>query len=168
MLINTAVFGEMDVKDENIFDMPNGLFGFDFSSKYALITKQEDDVTLMWYQAAESVMPCFVVFDPFEIINGYEPVLEKSDLKALNAKDISALRFLVIAVVPDDISKITVNLKSPIVINHKENIARQVILQNANYPIKFPLTDSPAAGEDDHKDASVGDSVTDEAKAVVQ
>ncbi|GHU80854.1 hypothetical protein FACS1894191_6990 [Clostridia bacterium] len=149
MLINTAVFGEVDVGEEYLFDMPDGLFGFDLSGKYALITRKDDDVTLMWYQAAGSAVPCFVVFDPYEIVNGYEPVLEKSDLKALEVTSGSELDFLVIAVVPDDISKITVNLKSPIAVNKKKKIARQVILQNAKYPITFALYgDAEASGED--------------------
>lgn len=141
MLIRTAFFGEMDINEENIFDMPNGLFGFDFESKYALITKQEDDVTLMWYQPVTSTAPCFVVFNPFDIINGYDPVLEKPDLKALGVHKRSDLDFLVIAVVPEDVTKTTINLKSPIVINREDRLARQVILQNTDYPIKFPLAE---------------------------
>ena len=139
MLINTAILGEMEASDDNIFDIPEGLLGFDNINKYALITKQDEDVTLRWLQSVNSIVPCFVVFDPFEIINGYEPVLEKHDIKALRAKEDTKLDFLVIAVVPDEIEKITVNLKSPVVINRSEGIARQVILQN-EYPIKFPLS----------------------------
>lgn len=148
MVINSAVFGEMDIDESSIYRMPNGLFGFDHCNRYALLTKQEDDVTLMWFQAVDARVPCFVVFDPFEIITGYQPVLEPSDMRALNCTDISRLKFLVIAVVPDDITKITVNLKSPLVLNEKEGIARQVILRNADYPIRFPLSEEPQERRD--------------------
>jgi flagellar assembly factor FliW len=79
------------------------------------------------------------VFDPFEIIEGYDPIVENSDLRFLGCKDASDLRFFVIAVVPDDITKITVNLKSPIVVNKQDRRARQVILANSDYPIRFPI-----------------------------
>lgn len=145
MLVNSAVFGSLEVASGQIFSMPQGLFGFEKTGDFALITKKEDDVTLMWYQAVDQTVPCFVVFNPFEIIDGYDPVLEPSDLKALGDAENGALEYLVIAVVPDDISKITVNLKSPIVLNRKTQMARQVILSNKDYPISFSLV--PQEGE---------------------
>ena len=141
MLVNTAVFGAVEIPDEQIFTMPQGLYGFDECRKFALVTRQEDDVTLKWFQSVEAVVPCFVVFDPYEIIDGYHPVMEAADLRALNLKKDDRLEYLVIAVVPEDISKITVNLKSPLVLNRRTGIARQVILANQDYPIKFPLVE---------------------------
>lgn len=141
MLVNTAVFGPLEVSGEQIFSMPNGLYGFDEAGDYALITHQDDGATLMWYQSVENDIPCFVVFNPFDIIEGYEPVLEAPDLRALKCGKDDKLDYLVIAVVPEDVSKTTVNLKSPIVINQKSRIARQVILSNKEYPIKFSLVE---------------------------
>lgn len=147
MYIDTAVLGSVDVDPGNIYHLPDGLYGFEGESDYALVTKQEDDVTLMWLQAVDAKVPCFVVFNPFEIIDGYEPVVERGDLHLLGCKDSSELTFLVIAVVPDDITKITVNLKSPVAINTRSNRARQVILANRDYPIRFPLF--PQEGQDE-------------------
>lgn len=145
MLVNTTVFGQMEVDDDQIFSMPDGLYGFEEIADFALITKQDDDVTLMWYQAVEHLTPCFVVFNPFEIIEGYFPELEPADFKALGCNKVDELAFLVIAVVPEDVSQTTVNLKSPIVLNQKARLARQVILTNKDYPIKFPLAENQDA-----------------------
>ncbi|MDR2909163.1 MAG: flagellar assembly protein FliW [Oscillospiraceae bacterium] len=139
MLVNTAVLGEVEVSPENVFHMPHGLYGFEEATDYALIKKWEDDVALMWLQNTGADAPCFVVFDPFEIIEGYEPELEASDLRFFGAGDISELDFYVIAVVPEDIAGITVNLKSPVAVHKKDRRARQVILANRDYPIRFPL-----------------------------
>lgn len=138
MLINTAVMGQMDVQETHVFHLPDGLYGFEGVSDYALITRQEDDLNLMWFQAVESAAPCFVVFNPFEIIHDYTPKVDESDLKRLDATSVGELDFLVIAVVPEDVSQISVNLKSPIVLNQKSRTARQVILQG-DYPIKYYL-----------------------------
>lgn len=145
MLIDSAVFGSIEVDDENIYSMPDGLFGFGSVGDFALISKDDEDVTLMWFQSVEHQVPCFVVFNPFEIIDGYDPAVEPSDLRALGCKSEDELEFVVIAVVPEDITKITVNLKSPIALNHKNNVARQVILSNKDYPIKFSLVEEPQA-----------------------
>lgn len=145
MLVNSVVFGPIEVGNNQIYSMPEGLYGFGDVGDFALITKQDDDVTLMWFQSVESEVPCFVVFNPYEIIEGYKPVIEPSDLRAIGCKRESELEFLVIAVVPEDVTKITVNLKSPIVLNHKNNTARQVILTNKDYPIKFSLVEEQQA-----------------------
>lgn len=139
MLIDTAVLGSFDVEASNVFHMPEGLLGFNEIHSYALIQKQDEGMTLKWFQAVNHTTPCFVVFDPNEIVEGYNPQIEKSDLTALGGCDPKDLTYLVIAVVPEDISKATVNLKSPIVLNQKAKIARQVILANKDYPIRFPL-----------------------------
>ena len=139
MLVNTGALGPVEVSPDHIFHLPEGLYGFEGKGDYALITKQDEDVTLRWFQSVDSTVPCFVVFDPFEMIDGYDPIVEPSDLNYLNSQDFSDLLFLVIAVVPEDIRGITVNLKSPIVINKRERLARQVILSNRDYPIQFPL-----------------------------
>ena len=141
MLVETTVLGSVEVDSGDIFDMPEGLYGFGGAGRFALVKKQEDDVTLMWYQALDHRVPCFIVFNPFDIIDGYSPELERGDLKALGCKDASELSFLVIAVVPEDIAKITVNLKSPIAVNPQNQLARQVILLNKDYPIQFSLVE---------------------------
>ncbi len=145
MLVNSAVFGQVEVPESNIFSMPDGIFGFGPVGDFALVDKQDDDVTLMWFQPVKEIAPCFVVFNPYEIIEGYDPELEGFDMRALGCRKVSELEFLVIAVVPDDISKITVNLKSPIAINRKTKMARQVILTNKDYPIKFFLVEEQQA-----------------------
>lgn len=139
MVVNTAVLGPVEVEMENVFHLPEGLYGFERKGDYALVTKEDEDMTLMWLQAVDASVPCFVVFNPFEILDGYDPIVEPSDLRYLDCKDASDLLFLVIAVVPDNVNDITVNLKSPIVINRRERRGRQVILANRDYPIKFPL-----------------------------
>lgn len=138
MIVDTAM-GPFEVEKENIYRLPQGLLGFEQTNQYALLVQKEDDVSLKWFQAIDSADgPCFVVFAPDEVVNGYDPVLEASDLRALGCA-LSDLDFLLIAVVPDDVSKTTVNLKSPIAINRRTNTAYQVILANPDYPIRFPL-----------------------------
>ena len=139
MLINTAVLGQVDVDPNNIFHLPGGLYGFERASDYALITKQDEDFTLMLFQSVEGLAPCFVVFNPYDIFEDYTPAMEAGDLKALGVSGVDELSFFVIAVVPEDVHEISVNLKSPIAVNRKKKMARQVILSNTDYPIKYPL-----------------------------
>ena len=147
MLVNTAIFGEIDVEEENILHMPYGPFGFDDRKTFALLEQEDDGAVFRWLQSIDDESPCFVVFDPNEIVSDYSPEVETSDLRALGCKRISELKFYVIAVVPEDFTKTTVNLKSPIAVNPDTNVAMQIILSNVDYPIRFPLVDEAAMRE---------------------
>ena len=139
MQLNTAVLGKVEVGEDSVLYLPEGLYGFEYERDYALITRQDEGVTLMWLQAVGAPAPCFVVFDPMEVASGYAPKLESDDLRSLEAGSEEELSFLAIAVVPEDVSQISINLKSPIAVNRRNKKARQVILTGQDYPIKYYL-----------------------------
>ena len=68
----------------------------------------------------------------------YNPVPDKEDMETIKAESIDDLDFLVLAVIPNDIRETTLNLKSPVIINRKNNLAVQTILSE-DYDLKFPL-----------------------------
>ena len=139
MLIDTAVFGPVDVMESALIHMPHGPYGFDEHKTFALLEQEDEGVMFRWLQSTDGQAPCFVIFDPAEIVTGYAPQVEPSDLRTLGCRDVSELKFYVIAVIPEDYTKATVNLKSPIALNAKTNTAIQVILSNPDYSIRFPL-----------------------------
>ena len=74
--------------------------------------------------------------DPLSVVDEYKPDIPESLFEELGAKSIEMLRLFVIAVVPKDIKDMTVNLKSPIVVNIENNTAAQVVLENPEYPVR--------------------------------
>ena len=48
---------------------------------------------------------------------------------------------MVTITVPGDLTKMSVNLKGPIIINAAERKACQVIVEGEGYPVKFPVYD---------------------------
>ena len=139
MQVKTALFGHVDISNNNIFEMPQGPLGFDEHCRYALLEREDQGVIFRWFQATDNESLCFVVFDPNEIITGYSPEPETRDLEQLGCKHPNDLRYFAIAVIPEDYMQATINLKSPIAVNPVTRIAKQVILQNVDYPIRFPL-----------------------------
>ena len=90
-------------------------------------------------QAAQSEVPCLIVIDPYTIVDNYVPEISDADLTYLGNPDTEDLCFLVVAVLKENFKESVVNLKSPIVINAKTKCAKQVILENSNYPIRYKL-----------------------------
>lgn len=155
MLINTRDFGEVDVAEEELITFPAGIFAFEEKRKFALMCPLGEGVYPKWLQSAEDVAPCFIVFDPFIVDENYSVKLEPSDenLLKFNPKlaDNNSMELLVIATVPRDFKKTTVNMKAPIVINRQTRLAAQVILP-ADYDFKFPLYNDN--GNNEHEEST--------------
>ena len=55
---------------------------------------------------------------------------------------------LVTVTVPHELEKMTVNLTGPVVINTETRKAAQIILDEDDYPVKFPIYDILKAQKD--------------------
>lgn len=136
MIIETRDFGTMEIDEKEMLVFMDPVFGFEDLTKYVLLSDDETGAGLMWLQSAEKAEVCFILLDPEEFGLDYQPDIPENAAKELEIKEACAIR--VIAVVPDNFRKSTVNLKSPIVINLENKKAAQIILE-ADFPIRMPL-----------------------------
>lgn len=133
-------FGQFEVSQDAVITFPDGVYGFEQAKQYIIIN-HDDHGTIMSLQSIEGEKPQFIVLDPFAILPDYTPVLSPADLKRLDLKSAEdpRARFLVIAIIKEDLADSVVNLKSPIVINSESRAAAQVFLENSNYPMRYPI-----------------------------
>ena len=128
----------LTIDKDSILYFDEGILGFENVKQYVLL--QEEDVPfLMTLQAVESEHPSFVVVDPFAVVEEYAPRLSQSDMHFFNGAASEDLRFLVMVVMPSQVQDAVVNLKSPLVIDVRNNHCRQVILEDNAYPIRHRL-----------------------------
>jgi flagellar assembly factor FliW len=138
MTIKTKDYGDLEIKEDDVITFPEGVYAFRDSKKFVVLNTGSE-AGLMQLQSAESEDPRFIILDPYMFIEDYSPVLPEEALKTLKAGSPEDLSCFVIAVIPRDVKNSTVNLKSPVVINFKERLGMQVILENSEYPIRFRL-----------------------------
>ena len=135
--IKTRDFGEITVKKEDIINFTDGMYGFEDYKRYIILKDApEDDV--LFLQSLDNMELSFVLIDPYAIFNDYNPILTEEDLRELNTIDEDELKYLVIAIIKEDVRQSVVNLKSPVAINPKLKTAKQVILQNS-YPLRYSI-----------------------------
>ena len=79
------------------------------------------------------------VMDPLVVMPDYNPEVEDEMLKKLGEITPDNLLVLVTVTVPSDLTKMTVNLQGPIVINADTRKACQVIVDGDAYQVKFPI-----------------------------
>ncbi len=137
MEINTRDFGVIQVEVDAIYEFPAGLYGFENDKNFAIFEQSIEDISFLYLQSVDHLIPCFLVFEPWELHPDYQPVLSKEDMEICQVDHNDELIFLVIATVPSTIENLSINIKSPVVLNPKTKKARQVILQNPDYTVKY-------------------------------
>lgn len=137
MNIKTRDFGYIAVNEEDEITFTCGMYGFEEYKKYVILKDSpEDDV--MYLQSLENSDLSFVLIDPYAVAAGFDPSVNEEDLNDLETASESELKFLVIAIIKEEIKDSVVNLKSPIALNPITRKAKQVILQNS-YPLRYNI-----------------------------
>lgn len=145
MKIETRKFGEMEIDLGQVVTFRQPMYGFEQEKEYVLLSDSDVGDCFLWLQSITSRETCFVLIDPAVLSYKYDPKLPDDAVKQLELDDPNDAVIRLVAVVPEDFAKSTVNLRSPIVINTVRHTASQVMLEQ-DYPISAPLIDR-GAGE---------------------
>lgn len=136
--VKTRDFDEIQVSSKDIITFPQGIFAFEEYRDYIIIAPLGEGKFPVWLQSVENPNLCFILFDPFEFCADYRVTVADEDVEPLEMENDSDAKFYVIAVIPENNLDATVNLKSPVIVNPKNNRAVQVVAAD-DYPIKFPV-----------------------------
>ncbi len=147
MEVQTREFGVIEVEEDAVYQFPNGVYGFEEEHQFAIFSREIEGYTFLYLQSTASLFPCFMVFEPWDMHDHYEPKLSQDDLSECQVEHLDDLIFLVIATVPANIQELSINIKSPIVLNPKTRKAKQVIVQNPDYGVRYyPFLESGKDG----------------------
>lgn len=135
MKYSTRDFGEVEVTAERVLEFVQPILGYEDRRLYTLLYDEKIGKKLIWLQSLEEPELCFVLVDPTLLNREYQPRISLKDCEQLGDGEYMCLP---IAVIPGDLRKATVNLKSPIVINPDNRRAMQVVLQQ-DYPVRTAL-----------------------------
>lgn len=140
MLIETERFGTFELKDRKTLEFPNGIPGFEELHRFILL-ETEETRPLLWLQSTENKHIALPVIIPFEIISDYYVDVRENELNDLELEVPGDLLILCVVVVPEDVKKMTANLASPIVINAKLGRGKQLVIDAATLPLRYPIYD---------------------------
>ena len=143
MKAETRVFGTIDIEEDKIIRMEKGIIGFPSLQNFALIFDKEKDskeASIMWLQSMDDGDIAFPVMVPTVLVPDYRPTVNEEILSPLGELNDDNTYMLVTVKVPQDLTKMTTNLKAPIVINLDNNKAVQLIIED-DYSVRFPIYD---------------------------
>ncbi len=145
MLVAVAVedsIEEVEVPEQEILHFPRGLVGFEDLNRYALF---QLDGGLCLLQSVDDAHVGFVLLDPETVVPNYSPSLPVDDRALLVLEAGQEPEYLCIVTLSMEGSPSSINLRAPIAINTRRRIGSQVILQDMELPLRYPIAVSDDA-----------------------
>lgn len=143
MKIKTKIFGEIEISEEKIVTFQDGIIGFPEMKRFALLHDEERGygAGVRFLQSLDEPGFAMPVMDPLAVKPDYDPEVDDELLASAGRITEENLLVLVTVSIPGDLTQMSVNLQGPIIINIDEHKACQLIVENSNYPVKFPVYD---------------------------
>jgi flagellar assembly factor FliW len=157
MEILTRDYGTVEIDKSAIIHFDNGLIGFEEYRDYVLldIFPNERDSPFRCLQSLDERGLAFILINPFSVKPDYEISLDETIVKRLYLEDADignnvedsdnncegSIVIMVITVIPEDITKMSFNLKAPLVINANIRKGEQYIVDNPKYKVRHYLSE---------------------------
>lgn len=140
MEIISKAKGKIEVSEEKILEIPEGLFGFEDFKKYALVDSDYDP--FIWLQSVDTPDLAFLIVDPFLICNDYETDIDDETLKKIDITKPEDIIIMTIVTIPVNGGPITANFQGPLVINKSKRKFMQVILNDNRWTTKVNIIET--------------------------
>jgi flagellar assembly factor FliW len=158
--ILTRDYGEIVVDDASVISFDDGILGFEEYRSYVLLDDSSGESPFKCLQSIEESSLAFILLDPFTVKPEYEVSLGDGLIEALGIEAADDVAILAIVVVPENIEKMSFNLKAPIVINTKLRKGAQYIVESDKYKVRHYIMDeinSRKAAERQNSERESGD-----------
>jgi flagellar assembly factor FliW len=133
--INTSRFGEIEVNESDLINMPEGLIGFPELNQFILLDHDADS-PFKWLQSVNDAEMAFVVISPLSFRPDYMVEVTEEEVSALKLTNANDAVISVIVTIPMDPKKMSANLKAPLIFNLTNRTGKQIILKDSQYQTK--------------------------------
>ncbi|MDM8152501.1 flagellar assembly protein FliW [Priestia megaterium] len=138
MKISTSYHGDIEIDNQQTLTFNQGIPGFLEETEFVILPLPEAEA----FQVLQSIQTkelAFIITDPFQFFLHYDFQLEPQEIEKLQLQQAEDAAVYVLLTMSDSMEKITANLQAPIIINTKQQLAKQVILMNTAYETKHRL-----------------------------
>ena len=136
--VKTTRFGELEVRDEDLIELPSGLIGFPELKRYVLLDHDKDS-PFKWLQSLDDGAIAFVLINPLLFKTDYTVEVTEAEVADLALKAEEDAVISVIITIPTNPQNMTANLKAPLVFNLKNRKGKQLVLSNSAYTTRHNI-----------------------------
>jgi len=140
MELISKTMGKITISDNQLLTIPDGLYGFEDYTKFALINSEYEP--FLWLQSTESPDLAFLIIDPFLVSSDYETNIDDDSLAKIGITKPEDIIIMTIVTVPSDGSPITANFQGPLVINKQNKKCMQIILNDNRWSTKVNIVEA--------------------------
>ncbi len=138
MEIVTKYHGVRTYADEDVIVFKKGIPGFKELKNFIIFPLEGNDVFSILH-SIEATEVGLILVSPFTVALDYEFKIPDNYIVELQIDKTEDVLVLTTVTLNSNIENMTTNLKAPIIINIKEKLGEQLILDNEKYKIKQPL-----------------------------
>ena len=139
MDIGTLRFGELAVDENKLLRFKNGLPGLEDCREFAILQFEESN-PLHWLQSTQRPEICLPIVNSFAICPDYAFDISDEDVEELALNGPEDVYVVSVVLIPEqNIEQMTANLVAPIIINHRQGTAKQIIINSGEYNVRFPV-----------------------------
>jgi len=138
----------LEKQTQELTFLGQGLLGFEHLLTYSL-SVYEPQTPFYWLRSHEDENAAFIVMEPCYLVDDYAfdlPDDFASELAISNSEDAFVL---VILRIPENMQEMTANLAGPLIFNRRTSCGKQLVLESAHYPLRFPLFPSEPTAQAD-------------------
>lgn len=144
MIVQSRMFGEVEIDEEKVYHFPSGLLGFEDLETFALI-EAEELKPLAWLLPLDEPDLAFPMADPRYFVQNYEVPVVGEDRDGLEVEESDEIVIYTIVTLPDEGRPLTANLRGPVVLNLRNRRGRQIVLLDERYSHRQPALAEGAA-----------------------
>lgn len=136
----TSRFGLLQIPEEELYRMPEGLPGFPDLAEWLLLAPEPGSL-FYWWQSASDPGIALPLIDP-RIMEGeaFRISMDEADVLRLKLAERGPVQALAVVTVPPHRPEaLTVNLAAPLVMATEQRLAWQLILERSDHRIAVPL-----------------------------
>ncbi len=159
---DTVRFGTLEYAPTDVITLPDGLIGMHGLRRW-LILDMGDELPMKWFQSLDRRDFGVPVMAPHYFADAYEPSPPPALRALLGTQNDDDLVALVITTVHPGGTRITANLRAPLVIDTETRLGVQMALEDERYAVrheidyfKFGLAVAGEASENAENEARVG------------
>lgn len=139
MKLHGTRFGEIEYTDCDIIHFPEGMIGFGDFQDYVVVNTKEGS-PYKWLQSLNEPKLAFLLSLPNSFLDEYSPEISNQEAAALGLTHETQYLVLVTTTIPPGKPReATANLAAPVIINLETRKAKQVILEDEAYTIRYPI-----------------------------
>jgi flagellar assembly factor FliW len=137
--IETTRFGSVAFDGRDVVTLDEGFLGFPEAKRF-IVLQHKVGSPFCWLQSVDAGDLAFLVIDPSHYVKDYAPSMSDDIAKQLALdEETPRLVYTIVTIPKGQPNDMTLNLAGPILINLENRMAKQVVVEDNRYPIRYKV-----------------------------